>query len=55
MKKVVGVNRWGEQIRKDWNELEVEGIDQWTKLVENKGWLRRSEGAGSEDEDGADK
>ena len=28
---------WGEQIRKDWNELEVEGIDQWMKLVENKG------------------
>ena len=33
---------WGQQIRNDWNELEVEGIDQWTKLVENKGWLRRT-------------
>ena len=32
---------WGEQIRNDWNELEVEVIDQWTKLVENKGWLSR--------------
>ena len=46
---------WGEQIRNDWNALEVEGIDQWTKLVENKGWLRRtlrsSVGAGSEGED----
>ena len=21
---------WGQQIRNDWNELEVEGIDQWT-------------------------
>ena len=49
---------WGEQIRKDWNELEVEGIDQWMKLVENKGWLsntlRSSGGAGSEGEDTAD-
>ena len=49
---------WGEQIRNDWNALEVEGIDQWTKLVENKGWLRRtlrsSGGAGSEGEDTAD-
>ena len=45
----------GEQIHKDWNELEVEGIDQWMKLVENKGWLsntlRSSGGAGSESED----
>ena len=49
---------WGEQIRKDWNELEVEGIDQWMKLVENKGWLsstlRSSGGAGSEGEDTTD-
>ena len=49
---------WGEQIRKDWNELEVEGIDQWMKLVENKGWLssmlRSSGGAGSEGGDEAD-
>ena len=48
----------GEQIPKDWNELEVEGIDQWMKLVENKGWLsstlRSSGGAGSEGEDTAD-
>ena len=53
-----GESVWGEQIRKDWNELEVEGIDQWMKLVENKGWLsntlRSSGGAGSEDEDEAD-
>ena len=44
--------------RKDWNELEVEGIDQWMKLVENKGWLssmlRSSGGAGSEGGDEAD-
>jgi hypothetical protein len=49
---------WGQQIRNDWNELEVEGIDQWMKLVENKGWLRNtlrsSGGAGSEGEDTAD-
>ena len=48
----------GEQIRKDWNELEVEGIDQWMKLVENKGWLSRalrsSGGADSEGVDTAD-
>ena len=36
---------WGEQIRSDWNELGVEGIDQWTKLVENKGWVSRTFGA----------
>ena len=51
-------SRWGEQIRNDWNELEVEGIDQWTKLVENKGWLSRtlrsSGDAGSEGEDTTD-
>ena len=39
------------------NELEVEGIDQWMKLVENKGWLSRtlrsSGAAGSEGEDTA--
>ena len=49
---------WGEQICSDWNGLGVEGIDQWTNLVENKGWLRHtlrgSEDAGSEDEDTAD-
>ena len=53
-----GGSAWGEQIRKDWNELEVEGIDQWIKLVENKGWLshklRSSGGAGSESGDEAD-
>ena len=53
-----GESAWGEQIRKDWNELEVEGIDQWMKLVENKGWLssmlRSSGGAGSEGGDEAD-
>ena len=46
---------WGEQIR---NELEMEGIDQWMKLVENKGWLsntlRSSGGASSESEGTAD-
>ena len=51
-------SRWGEQIRKDWNVLEVGGIDQWMKLVENKGWLsntlRSSGGAGSEGEETAD-
>ena len=51
-------NGWEEQIRTDWNELEVEGIDQWMKLVENKGWLsstlQSSGSAGSEGEDTAD-
>ena len=46
---------WGEQVRRDWKELEVEGIDQWMKLVENKGWLsstlQSSGDAGSEGED----
>ena len=46
---------WGQQIRKDWNELEVEGIEQWMKLVETKGGLSRklwsSGGADSEGED----
>ena len=49
---------WGEQIRNDWNALEVDGIDQWMKLVENEGWLSRtlqsSGDAGSEGEDTAD-
>ena len=49
---------WGQQIRKDWNELEVEGIEQWMKLVETKGGLSRklrsSGGAGSEGEDTTD-
>ena len=49
---------WGEQIRSDWNELGVEGVDQWTDLVEDRGWLRRplkdSEDADSEDGDIAD-
>ena len=35
---------WGEQIRSDWNELGVEGVDQWTKLVEDRGWLRHALG-----------
>ena len=51
-------SRWGELIHNDWNGLEVEGIDQWMKLVENKGWLsntlRSSGGAGSEGGDEAD-
>ena len=49
---------WGQQIRRDWKELEVEGIDQWMKLVGKKGWLsstlRSSGDAGSEGEDTAD-
>ena len=48
---------WGQQLRKDWNELEVEGIEQWMKLVETKGGLSRklrsSGSAGSEGEDTA--
>ena len=46
---------WGQQIRKDWNELEIEGIEQWMTLVETKrglsSKLRSSGGAGSEGED----
>ena len=49
---------WGEQIRIEWNELGVEGVDEWTDLVEDRGWLRRvlrdSEDADSEDVDVAD-
>ena len=48
----------GEQIRIEWNELGVEGVDQWMDLVEDRGWLRRtlrdSEDADSEDRDIAD-
>ena len=51
-------SRWGEQIRTEWNELGVEGVDHWTDLVEDRGWLRRtlrdSEDADSEDGDIAD-
>ena len=31
---------WGEQVRKDWKELGVKGVDQWVKLVEDRAWLR---------------
>ena len=49
---------WGEQIHIEWNELGVDGVDQWTDLVEDRGWLRRtlgnSEDTDSEDGDAAD-
>ena len=49
---------WGEQIRIEWNELGVEGVDHWTDLVEDRGWLRRalgdSEDTNSENGDKAD-
>ena len=32
---------WGQQLRKEWNDLEVEGIELWMKLVETKGGLSR--------------
>ena len=31
---------WGEQVRKDWKELGVKGVDQWVKLVEDRAGLR---------------
>ena len=33
-------SRWGEQVRKDWRELEVKDVDHWMQLVDNRGWLR---------------
>ena len=32
---------WGEQVRKDWNEMEVKDVEHWMHLVENKTWLSR--------------
>ena len=47
---------WGEQVRTEWTELGVEGVDHWMNLVEERTWLRRklrdeSDGADSDDED----
>ena len=35
---------WVEQIRIEWNEMGVEGVDHWTDLEEDRGWLRRTLG-----------
>ena len=32
---------WGEQMRRDWNEMEVRDVEHWMHLVENKTWLSR--------------
>ena len=55
-------SRWGEQVRNDWREMEVEGADHWMHLVENRGWLRRKlrrtpseeEASGGDDAAGVD-
>ena len=31
---------WGEQVRRDWKELEVKDVDHWMHLVEDRAWLR---------------
>ena len=31
---------WGEHVRNDWSEMDVEGADHWMLLVEDKTWLR---------------
>ena len=33
---------WGEQLRKDWSELEVKDVEDWMKLVKEKTWLSRT-------------
>ena len=52
MKRADGENKYVS------NEMGVEGVDPWTDLVEDRGWLRRtlgdSEGVDSEDGDVAD-
>ena len=32
---------WGEQVRRDWKEMEVKDADHWMHLVENSEWLSR--------------
>ena len=32
---------WGEQMRRDWNEMEMRDVEHWMHLVENKTWLSR--------------
>ena len=32
---------WGEQVRRDWNEMEVKDVEHWMHLVENSKWLSR--------------
>ena len=32
---------WGEQVRRDWKELEVKDVEHWMHLVENEAWLSR--------------
>ncbi len=44
---------WGEQVRRDWKELEVKGADHGMHLVENIAWLSRQlKRASSVDDDG---
>ncbi len=31
----------GEQVRRDWKELEVKDVDHWMHLVEDRTWLSR--------------
>ena len=32
---------WGEQVHRDWKELEVKDVDHWMHLAEDRAWLRR--------------
>ena len=32
---------WGEQVRRDWKEMEVKDAEHWMHLVENSEWLSR--------------
>ena len=34
-------SKWGEQVRNDWSELGVKGVDHWMHLVEDRMWLSR--------------
>ena len=44
---------WGEQMRRDWNEMEVRDVEHWMHLVENKAWLsRKLKGMSSAGDDG---
>ena len=47
---------WGEQVRRDWKELEVKDVDHWMHLVEDRTWLSRQlkKAPSAEDEESAE-
>ena len=47
---------WGEQVRRDWKELEVKDVDHWMHLVEDRTWLSRQlkKAPSAEDEEAAE-